>query len=60
MDRDRQLLVIIKQTKTAYPEDIKCHTKYHLLQITTEGKVEGRRGIGRNKFLETVYQIVKA
>ena len=44
---ERKLFKIIKKKKTAYLGHIMRNTKYQLLQLIIEGKIEGRRGIGR-------------
>lgn len=49
LNRNRGILTIIKRRKTAYLGHIMRNAKYGLLQLIIEGKVEGRRGVGRKK-----------
>lgn len=49
INRDRELLLTIKRRKTAYLGHIMRNTKYQLLQLIIEGKIEGKRGMGRKK-----------
>lgn len=49
MDRDRELLTIVKRRKVAYLGHIFRNTKYLFLKLIMEGKIEGKRGIGRKK-----------
>ena len=47
VNRDRELFNIIKKRKTAYLGHIMRNSKYQLLQLIIEGKIEGKRGRGR-------------
>lgn len=47
--RKRELLEIIKRRKTAYLGHIIRNGRYQFLQLVIEGKIEGRRGVGRKK-----------
>lgn len=49
INKDRQLFDTIKKRKTAYFGHIMRNEKYNFLQLIIEGKIEGRRGIGRKK-----------
>ena len=49
MGGDRELLSTIKRRKTAYLGHVIRNERYHLIQLIMEGKIEGRRGIGRKK-----------
>ena len=49
MNCDRELLKIIKQRKMAYLGHIMRNEKYNILQLILQGKIEGRRGIGRKQ-----------
>lgn len=49
ISRERKLLKIIKIRKTAYLGHVLRHYKYSLLQVIMQGRVEGRKGIGRKK-----------
>lgn len=49
VDEDRELLRTIKRRKTAYLGHVMRNKKYQLLQLIIEGKIEGRRGMGRKK-----------
>lgn len=49
MGVERQLLQSIKRRKTAYLGHIFRNTKYQFLKLIMEGKIEGKRGIGRKK-----------
>lgn len=46
---DRELLHIIKQRKTAYLGHIVRGSRYDILKLIMEGKIEGKRGLGRKK-----------
>ena len=43
------MLSTIKRRKTAYLGHVIRNERYHLIQLIMEGKIEGRRGIGRKK-----------
>ena len=47
--RNRELLTTVKRRKTAYFGHVMRSDKYKFLQLLIEGKVEGKRGIGRKK-----------
>lgn len=47
--KDRDLIVNIKKRKTAYLGHVIRNNTMKLLKIIIEGKVEGRRGLGRRK-----------
>lgn len=49
VNRERQLFETIKKRKTAYLGHIMRNEKYQFLQLMIEGKIEGKRGIGRKK-----------
>lgn len=49
MGRERELLSTIKRRKTAYLGHVMRNERYHLLQLIIEGKIEGRRGLGRKR-----------
>lgn len=49
MNKDRELLDIIKKRKTAYLGHLMRHSKYEFLQLIIEGKIEGKRGPGRRQ-----------
>lgn len=49
MNKDRELLDIIKKRKAAYLGHIMRHSKYEFLQLIIEGKIEGKRGPGRRQ-----------
>lgn len=49
VDRQRELFETIKKRKTAYLGHIMRNNKYQFLHLLIEGKIEGRRGIGRKK-----------
>lgn len=49
VNNQRQLFEVIKRRKTAYLGHIMRNEKYQFLQLVIEGKIEGRRGIGRKK-----------
>jgi len=46
---NRELLATIKRRKTAYFGHIMRGNKYELLQLIVQGKIEGRRGVGRKQ-----------
>ena len=50
MNRDRNLLTSINKRKTAYLRHILRHSRYSLLKLILEGKIEDQRGPGRRKF----------
>lgn len=50
MGTERMLLQIVKKRKTAYLGHIFRNTKYQFLKLIMEGKIEGKRGIGRKKY----------
>lgn len=50
MGRERELLQLVKRRKAAYLGHIFRNTKYQFLKLIMEGKIEGRRGIGRKKY----------
>ena len=50
MCKDQELLTTIKRRKAAYFGHIFRNNKYSFLQLIVEGKIEGRRGIGRKRF----------
>lgn len=47
INRDQELLTTIKKRKTSYLGHIMRNDKYNLLRLIIEGKIEGRRGVGR-------------
>ena len=49
VNKERELLTTIKKRKTAYLGHVMRSEKYRYLQLIIEGKVEGRRGIGRKR-----------
>ena len=49
VNQQRQLFDTIKERKTAYLGHIMRNEKYQLLQLIIEGKIEGKRGLGRKK-----------
>ena len=49
MNKERELLVTVKKRKACYLGHIFRSEKYNLLQLIVQGKVEGRRGIGRRR-----------
>ena len=49
VSRERELFEIIKKRKTTYLGHIMRNEKYRFLQLVIEGKIEGRRGMGRKK-----------
>lgn len=49
MQKERELLNIIKKRKTSYLGHIVRNEKYNILQLILEGKIEGKRGIGRKQ-----------
>ena len=46
---NRELLTTIKRRKAAYLGQISRHDRYQLLQLILEGKIDGRRGVGRKQ-----------
>ena len=50
IDKKAELLSTIKNRKTAYLGHVMRNEKYEYLQLLIEGKVEGRRGIGKKEF----------
>lgn len=49
MAKDLELITTIKKRKASYLGHIFRNDKYGLLQLIMEGKIEGRRGLGRKK-----------
>ena len=49
VNKERELFDIIKKRKTAYLGHIMRNKKYKFLQLMIEGKIEGKRGMGRKK-----------
>lgn len=49
--RDRELLEIIKKRKISYFGHIMREDRYEFQRLILEGKVEGKRGIGRKGYL---------
>lgn len=47
--KTRELLKAIKKRKTAYLGHVIRGDKYNILQLILEGKIEGKRGIGRKQ-----------
>lgn len=47
--KDREILLSIKRRKTTYFGHLIRSPKYQLLQLIVEGKIEGRRGVGRKQ-----------
>lgn len=47
--KNRELLTTVKRRKTAYLGHILRHDEYQLLQLILEGKIDGKRGIGRKQ-----------
>lgn len=50
MDKEQELLTTVKRRKAAYFGHIFRNSKYSFLQLIVEGKIEGRRGVGRKRF----------
>ena len=50
LNKERELLLKIKKRKTAYLGHIVRNEKYEILQLIIQGKIEGRRRIGRKQF----------
>jgi len=46
---NEEMFESIEKRKTAYLGHIMRNTKYQFLHLLIEGKIEGRRGIGRKK-----------
>ena len=46
---ERELLHVVKKRKTAYLGHVMRGSRYELLKLIMEGKIEGKRGIGRKK-----------
>lgn len=49
VNKERELFTTIKKRKTAYLGHVMRNEKYKYLQLIIEGKIEGRRGVGRKK-----------
>jgi len=49
INKERELLDTIKRQKTAYLGHVIRNKRYQILQLIIEGKIEGKRGIGRKK-----------
>ena len=49
MEKQRELLLTIKQRKTQYLGHVMRGKKYQLLQLIIEGKIQGKRSIGRRR-----------
>ena len=49
MDKDMELLGIVKRRKAAYFGHVFRGHKYELLRLIIQGKIEGKRGIGRRR-----------
>jgi hypothetical protein len=49
MQKERELLTTVKRRKAAYLGHIFRGEKYALLQLLVQGKIEGRRGMGRKR-----------
>lgn len=49
VQRDRELLTTIKRKKAAYLGHVIRNERYHLIRLIIEGKIEGKRGIGRRR-----------
>ena len=49
MEKDREILLNVKKRKTAYFGHIMRSPKYRLLQLIVEGRIDGRRGVGRKQ-----------
>ena len=49
VNRDRELFNFVKKRKPSYLGHIMRNSTYQLLQLIIEGKIEGKRGIGRKK-----------
>ncbi|CAG9830217.1 unnamed protein product [Diabrotica balteata] len=49
MGRGKKLLRTIKVCKTAYVGQILRNDKYSLLQVIMQGRVDGKKGIGRKR-----------
>jgi len=49
INKERELLTTIKKRKSAYFGHIMRADKYEVLQLIIQGKIEGKRGIGRKK-----------
>lgn len=47
--RERKLLKTIKIRKTSYLGHVLRHNKYSILQVIMQGRVDGRKGIGRKR-----------
>jgi len=49
MGTERALLQLAKRRKTAYFGHLMRNNKYELLQLIVQGKIEGKRGVGRKQ-----------
>lgn len=49
MSKDREMLYTIKRRKVDYFGHLMRNPKYQLLQLIIEGKIEGKRGVGRKQ-----------
>lgn len=49
IERDRELLDIIKERKTSYLGEIVCNNKYEIFQLIMLSKTGGKRGIQCSK-----------
>ena len=49
LNKDRELLTTIKARKVSYFGHIMRGTKYYIPRLIIQGKVEGRRWVGRKK-----------
>ncbi|XP_055384420.1 uncharacterized protein LOC129614059 [Condylostylus longicornis] len=49
INKERELLTTIKRRKAAYFGHVMRNSKYHLLQLIIQGKIQGKRGIGRKQ-----------
>lgn len=50
LNKERELLLTIKKRKTSYLGHVIRGEKYEVLQLILQGKIEGRRGIGRKQY----------
>lgn len=58
MNKEKELMLLIKKRKTQYFGHIMRNQKYELLQLIIEGKINNKRGPGRrrNSWLKNLRQ----
>ena len=49
MQKDTEILLKLKERKTRYLGHIMDGNRYEILRLITEGKIEGRRSVGRRQ-----------